>query len=57
MNIKQSIRCSVDFMDFTKPDAKNRVFVDLSCQRNCEYKTMCLKIRGIVEARLNGGLK
>ena len=57
MNIKQACRCSVDFMDFTKPDAKNRIFVDFGCKINCEYKTMCLKFRGIMEARLNGGLK
>ena len=57
MNIKQAGRCSMDFMDFTKPDAKNRIFVEFTCQINCEYKTMCLKIRGVIEKRVNGGLK
>ncbi len=57
MNIKQAGRCSMDFMNFTKPDAKGRIFVDYTCKINCEYKTMCLKIRGVIEARLNGGLK
>ena len=56
-NVKAAIRCSVDFMEQTKPDAKDRIFVDFNCHVNCEYKTSCLKIRGIMEARLNGGLK
>ncbi len=57
MNIKQAGRCSMDFMDFTQPDAKNRIFVEFTCHINCEYKTMCLKIRGVIEKRVNGGLK
>ncbi len=57
MNIKQAIRCVPDFLDFTKPDAKDRVFVTFSCKINCEYKTMCLKVRGVMESTLNGGLK
>ncbi len=57
MNIKQAGRCSMDFMDFSKPDAKNRIFVEFNCRVSCEFKTMCLKIRGVMEKRLNGGLK
>ncbi len=57
MNIKQAIRCVPDFLDFTRPDAKNRVFVDFDCKINCEFKTMCLKVRGVTEKRVNGGLK
>ena len=56
-NAKAAIRCCPDFFDLTKPDAKERVFITFNCHANCEYKTMCLKIRGIMESRLNGGLK
>ncbi len=57
MNIKQAFRCVPDFLDPTKPDAKGRVFVAFNCHKNCEFKTMCLKVRGVMESRLNGGLK
>ncbi len=57
MNIKQAIRCVPDFCNPARPDAKNRIFVEFTCQINCEYKTMCLKVRGVMESTLNGGLK
>lgn len=57
MNEMQALGCVRDFLDFTKPDAKDRIFVEFSCHITCEFKTMCLKVRGIIEARLNGGLK
>ncbi len=57
MNIKQAFRCVPDFLDFTKPDAKDHIFVNFNCKINCEFKTMCLQVRGIIEKRLNGGLK
>ncbi|KKN74999.1 hypothetical protein LCGC14_0385010 [marine sediment metagenome] len=57
MNIKQAFSCAPDFCNETKPDAKGRVFVAFNCHVNCEFKTMCLKLRGVMESRLNGGLK
>ena len=57
MNVKQAGRCSMNFLDFTKPDAKDRIFVEFTCHITCEFKTMCLKIRSVIENRLNGGLK
>lgn len=57
MNEMQALGCVRNFLNWTRPDAKNRIFVDFGCKINCEYKTMCLKIRGVIEKRLNGGLK
>ncbi len=57
MNAKQALGCVRDFLNETKPDAKGRIFVDFDCKINCAYKTMCLKVRSIVESTLNGGLK
>ena len=57
MNIKQAGRCAMDFMDFSKPDAKNRVFVEFTCKIHCEFRTMCFEMRRPLEKRLNGGLK
>ncbi len=57
INIKQAGRCAMDFMDFSQPDAKNRVFVEFTCRINCEFRTMCFEMRRPLEKRLNGGLK
>ena len=56
-SVKQALRCVPDFLDQTKPDAKGRVFVEFTCHINCDYKSMCLKVRNVMENRLNGGLK